>query len=115
KCGAGTRQFENAAAADTVSNGRDAIRIAFRPLLKDFQTGRKPAAKSQPIFDEWPDNCHRWLWRTWPYTSSEQVGNESGVAQFRQSIGAPTNRLVDVQPAGHNQYARQVARRLRCG
>lgn len=36
KCGAGTRQFENAAAADTVSNGRDAIRIAFRPLLKDF-------------------------------------------------------------------------------
>jgi len=36
ECGAGTRQLENAAAADTVSNGRNAIRIAFRPLLKDF-------------------------------------------------------------------------------
>jgi hypothetical protein len=36
ECGAGTRQLENAAAADTVSNGRDAIRITLRTLLKDF-------------------------------------------------------------------------------
>ena len=31
---AGPRQLENATATDTVSDGRDAIRIAFRPLLK---------------------------------------------------------------------------------
>jgi hypothetical protein len=36
ECGAGTRQLENAAAADTVSNGRHAIRITLRTLLKGF-------------------------------------------------------------------------------
>src|SRR5208283_1490299 len=32
--GSSTRQLENTTASDTVSNSRDAIRIAFRPLLK---------------------------------------------------------------------------------
>lgn len=36
ECGAGTRQLENAAASDTVSNGRDAGRITFWPLLKCY-------------------------------------------------------------------------------
>jgi hypothetical protein len=36
ECCAGTRQLENAAAADAVSNGRDAIRITLRKPLKDF-------------------------------------------------------------------------------
>jgi hypothetical protein len=52
ECGAGTRQLENATTSDTVSDAPDAIRIAFRALLKCFQTGRKPTAKSQAIFEE---------------------------------------------------------------
>jgi hypothetical protein len=42
------------------------------------------------------------MWWNWPNTGSEQIGDENGVAQLREPIRAPANRLVDVQPAGHN-------------
>jgi len=54
-----TRRPENATPSDTVSNGREAIRSAFPPLLKCSQTGRKPAAKAQAIVEKWPDDCNR--------------------------------------------------------
>ena len=43
--GASTCQFENAAASDTVTNGRDPILVAFWPATKLLNTRKKAPAK----------------------------------------------------------------------
>jgi hypothetical protein len=86
----------------------------FGPALKCMQSGKKPPAEQQSIFEKWRHKFLRQLWRAREYANAKQVNDKNGVPQLRQPIRASPNGFIDVQPSGHDQNARaMVCRRQR--
>jgi len=68
------QRFSHASLHDTLRSSAWVVSVAAR----DMSCCLRP--DSQAVFEEWPGNCHRWLWGTRPNTGSEQIGDESGIA-----------------------------------